>query len=82
MVGSLCAISPAHATDDQQQTVATSGFPAPWLTRCMILYGAHVDWDPSVHCPSLITVGCSVSWPQLCLSPSIPVGCPVEERGK
>ncbi|OJZ81527.1 hypothetical protein ASPFODRAFT_64944 [Aspergillus luchuensis CBS 106.47] len=41
MVGSLCAISPAHATDDQQQMVATSGFPAPWLTRCMILYGAH-----------------------------------------
>ncbi|PYH28181.1 uncharacterized protein BO87DRAFT_392127 [Aspergillus neoniger CBS 115656] len=43
MVGSLCAISPAHATDDQQQTVATSGFPAPWLTRCMILYGAHTS---------------------------------------
>ncbi|RDH35799.1 hypothetical protein BDQ94DRAFT_157979 [Aspergillus welwitschiae] len=41
MVGTLCAISPAHATDDQQQTVATSGFPAPWLTRWLTLYGAH-----------------------------------------
>ncbi|OJJ66517.1 hypothetical protein ASPBRDRAFT_59628 [Aspergillus brasiliensis CBS 101740] len=41
MVGSLCAISPAHETDDQQQTVATSGFPAPWSTRWRILYGAH-----------------------------------------